>query len=97
MQEQNILNHGLKLWDFKLQGGAMGNYNIRLFRNSLSSYIKQSPIEPEVKLLVLRDLAAQAEKDADEMVVREVAELEEAERLKKNASDKAAEQKESGV
>ena len=73
------------------------NYDIRMFRNSLKAYIKKSPIEPEVKLLVLRDLAAQAEKDADEMVVREVAELEEAERLKKNASDKAAEQKESGV
>lgn len=53
----------------------MGNYNIRMFRNSLSSYIKQSPIEPEVKLLVLRDLTAQAEKDADEMVVREASEL----------------------
>ena len=75
----------------------MGNYDIRIFRNSLSSYIKKSPIEPEVKLLVLRDLTAQAEKKADAMVVREAAELEEAERLKKNVRDKAAEQKESGV
>lgn len=76
----------------------MGNYNIRMFRNSLSSYIKQSPIEPEVKLLVLRDLTAQAEKDADEMVVREAAELEKAAQFKKAAEDKAtAEQKESEV
>lgn len=96
MQEQNILNHGLKLWDFKLQGGAMGNYDIRMFRNSLSSYIKQSPIEPEVKLLVLQDLTAQAEKDADAMVVREASELKKAEQLKKNAGDKA-EQRESEV
>lgn len=73
----------------------MGNYNIRMFRNSLSSYIKQSPIEPEVKLLVLRDLTAQAEKDADAMVVREASELKKAEQLKKNAGDKATEQKES--
>lgn len=73
------------------------NYDIRMFRNSLTSYIKQSPIEPEVKLLVLRDLTAQAEKDADAMVVREAAELEKAEQLKKNARDKATEQKESEV
>lgn len=73
----------------------MGNYDIRMFRNSLSSYIKKSPIEPEVKLLVLRDLTAQAEKDADAMVVREASELEKAEQLKKNAVDKATEKKES--
>jgi hypothetical protein len=73
----------------------MGNYDIRMFRNSLSSYIKQSPIEPEVKFLVLRDLTAQAEKDADEMVVREASELKKAEQLKKNAVDKATEKKES--
>lgn len=75
----------------------MNNYDIRMFRNSITSYIKQSPIEPEVKLLVLRDLTAQVEKDADAMVVREVAELEKAEQLKKNAIDKASEQKESEV
>ena len=68
-----------------------------MFRNSITSYIKQSPIEPEVKLLVLRDLTAQVEKDADAMVVREVAELEKAAQLKKSASDKATEQKESEV
>lgn len=71
------------------------NYDIRMFRNSLISYIRKSPIEPEVKLLVLRDLTTQAEKDADAMVVREASELEKAEQLKKNAVDKAAEQKES--
>lgn len=75
----------------------MGNYDIRMFRNSLSSYIKKSPIELEVKLLVLRDLTAQTEKDADAMVVREAAELEKAEQLKKNAVDKATEKKESEV
>lgn len=75
----------------------MRNYDIRMFRNSLTSYIKQSPIEPEVKLLVMRELTAQAEKDADAMVVREAAELEKAEQLKKNAGDNAAEQKESEV
>lgn len=75
----------------------MRNYDIRMFRNSLTAYIKQSPIEPEVKLLVLRELTAQAEKDADMMVVREATELEKAAQLKKNAVDKAAEQKESGV
>ena len=73
------------------------NYDIRIFHNSLISYIRKSPIEPEVKLLVLRELTAQAEKDADMMVVREAAELEKAAQLKKNAVDKAAEQKESGV
>lgn len=73
------------------------NYNIRMFRNSLTSYIKQSPIEPEVKFLIMRELTAQAEKDADAMVVREAAELEKAEQLKKNAVDKAAEQKEREV
>lgn len=73
------------------------NYNIRMFRNSLTSYIKQSPIEPEVKLLILRGLTAQIEEDADAIIVREAAELEKAEQLKKNAVDKAAEQRESEV
>ena len=72
------------------------NYDIRMFHNSLISYIRKSPIEPEIKLLVLRDLTAQTEKDADEMVAREVAELEKAVQLKRNA-DKASEQKESEV
>lgn len=72
------------------------NYDIRMFRNSLMSYIRKSPIEAEVKLLVLRDLTAQTEKDADEIVVREAAELEKAAQLKRNA-DKASEQKESEV
>ena len=73
------------------------NYDIRMFRNSLTSYIKQSPIEPEVKLLILRGLTAQIEEDADAMIVREAAELEKAAQLKKNADGKAAEQKESEV
>lgn len=74
------------------------NYDIRMFRNSLISYIRKSPIEPEVKLLVLKDLTAQTEKDADEIVVREAAELEKAAQLKRNAVDKAvSEQKENEV
>lgn len=74
------------------------NYDIRMFSNSLISYIRKSPIEPEVKLLVLKDLTAQTEKDADEIVVREAAELEKAAQLKRNAVDKAvSEQKESEV
>lgn len=72
------------------------NYDIRMFRNSLASYIKQSPIEAEVKLLVMRELTAQAEKDADTMVVREAAELEKAAQLKR-AAEKKATQKESEV
>lgn len=74
----------------------MNNYDIRMFRNSLASYIKQSPIEAEVKLLVMRELTAQAEKDADTMVVREAAELEKAAQLKRAAEEKAT-QKESEV
>ena len=74
------------------------NYDIRMFRNSIISYIRKSPIEPEVKLLALKDLTAQTEKDADEIVVREAAELEKAAQLKRNAGDKAvSEQKESEV
>ena len=63
----------------------MSNYDIRMFRNSLSSYINQSPIEPEIKFLVLKDLAAQAEKEADTAVVREASELEKAAELKADA------------
>lgn len=74
----------------------MNNYDIRMFCNSLASYIKQSPIEAEVKLLVLRELTAQAKKDADMMVVREAAELEKAAQLKRAAEEKAT-QKESEV
>lgn len=67
------------------------NYNIRMFRNSLSSYIKQSSIEPEIKLLVLRDLTAQIEKEADAIVVREAAEIKKATQLKKQAEQKESE------
>lgn len=74
------------------------NYDIRMFRNSLSSYIKQSAIEPEVKLMVLKDLTAQAEKEADTMVIREAAELQKASQLKKSAGEKeSVAKKESGV
>lgn len=74
----------------------MSNYNIRKFRSELASYVNQSPIDIEVKSLVLKDLAAQAEKEADAIVAREAAELERATQLKKDAEKKAAE-KESEV
>lgn len=74
------------------------NYDIRMFRNSLSSYIKQSAIEPEVKLMVLKDLTAQAEKEADTMVICEAAELQKASQPEKSAEEKeSAVKKESGV
>ena len=76
------------------------NYDIRMFRNSLSSYIKQSAIEPEVKLMVLKDLTAQAEKEADTMVIREAAELQnqKASQPEKSAGEKEpVVKKESGV
>lgn len=76
----------------------MSNYDIRAFRSSLAQYINQSPIETEVKLLALKDLTTQLEKEADAAVAREVAELEKAAQLKRNAVDKAvSEQKESEV
>ena len=69
-----------------------------MFRNSLSSYIKQSAIEPEVKLMVLKDLTAQAEKEADTMVIREAAELQKASQPEKSAEEKKpVDKKESGV
>lgn len=76
----------------------MGNYDIRMFRNTISSYIKQSTLEPEIKLLVLKDLTAQEEKEADALVVREAAEIERAAQLKQTAEQKkSAVQKESEV
>ena len=68
----------------------MGNYDVRLFRNTLLSYINQSALEQEVKFLVLKDLTVQAKKEADALVVREAAELEKAAQLKKAAEEKAA-------
>lgn len=74
------------------------NYDIRMFRNSLSSYIKQSAIEPEVKLMVLKDLVSQAEKEADTMVIREAVELQKASQPEKSAGEKEpVVKKESGV
>ena len=68
----------------------MSNYNIRKFRSELASYVNQAPIDIEVKALVLKDLATQAGKEADAAVAREVAELERAAQLKKDAEKKAA-------
>ena len=67
----------------------MGNYDVRIFRNTLLSYINQSALEPEVKLLALKDLTVQVEKEADALIVREAAELEKAAQLKKAAEEKA--------
>jgi hypothetical protein len=74
----------------------VSNYDIRKFRNGLATYINQSPIDIEVKSLVLKDLAAQAEKEADATVTREAAELERAAQLKKAAEEKSAEKESEG-
>nr|DAF80318.1 MAG TPA: hypothetical protein [Bacteriophage sp.]DAG65871.1 MAG TPA: hypothetical protein [Bacteriophage sp.] len=73
----------------------MSNYDIRAFRSSLAQYINQSPIETEVKLLALKDLTTQLEKEADAAVAREAAELEKAAQLR--AAKEKATQKESEV
>lgn len=73
----------------------MSNYDIRAFRSSLAQYINQSPIEIEVKLLALKDLTTQLEKEADAAVAREAAELEKAAQLR--AAKEKATQKESEV
>lgn len=73
----------------------MSNYDIRAFRSSLVQYINQSPIETEVKLLALKDLTTQLEKEADAAVAREAAELEKAAQLR--AAKEKATQKESEV
>lgn len=73
----------------------MSNYDTRAFRSSLAQYINQSPIETEVKLLALKDLTTQLEKEADAAVAREAAELEKAAQLR--AAKEKATQKESEV
>ena len=73
----------------------MSNYDIRAFRSSLAQYINQSPIETEVKLLALKDLTTQLEKEADAAAAREAAELEKAAQLR--AAKEKATQKESEV
>ena len=72
----------------------MSNYDIRMFRNSILSYINQSPLPAEVKFLAVKNIASQIEAEANKAVMQEAAELEKANELKKVAEQKkAAEQK----
>ena len=66
----------------------MDNYNIRMLRNSILSYINQSPLPAEVKLLAVKDIASQLEAEANKAVMQEAAELEKANELKKAAEQK---------
>ena len=66
----------------------MSNYDIRMFRNSILSYINQSPLPAEVKLLAVKDIASQLEAEANKAVMQEAAELEKANELKKAAEQK---------
>ena len=54
----------------------MDNYNIRMLRNSIVSYINQSPLPAEVKLLAVKDIASQLEAEANKAVAQEASELE---------------------
>lgn len=66
----------------------MNNYDVRMFRNSILSYINQSPLPAEVKLLAVKDIASQLEAEANRAVMQEAAELEKANELKKAAEQK---------
>lgn len=66
----------------------MNNYDVRMFRNSILSYINQSPLPAEVKLLAVKDIASQLEAEANRAVTQEAAELEKANELKKAAEQK---------
>lgn len=66
----------------------MNNYDIRMFKNSILSYINQSPLPAEVKLLAVKDIASQLEAEANKAVMQEAAELEKANELKKAAEQK---------
>ena len=66
----------------------MDNYNIRMLRNSILSYINQSPLPAEVKLLAVKDIASQLEAEANKAVMQEASELEKANELKKAAEQK---------
>lgn len=66
----------------------MNNYDIRMFRNSILSYINQSSLPAEVKFLAVKDIASQLEAEANKAVMQEAAELEKANELKKAAEQK---------
>ena len=66
----------------------MDNYNVRMFRSSILSYVNQSALPAEVKLLAVKDIASQLEAEANKAVMQEAAELEKANELKKAAEQK---------
>ena len=65
----------------------MDNYDIRMFRNSILSYINQSPLPAEVKFLAVKDIASQLEAEANKAVMQEAAELEKANEPPVDCSD----------
>ena len=66
----------------------MDNYSVRTFRSAIISYINQSQLPAEVKLLAVKDIASQLEAEANKAVMQEAAELEKANELKKAAEQK---------
>lgn len=54
----------------------MDNYSVRTFRSAIISYINQSQLPAEVKLLAVKDIASQLEAEANKAVAQEVSELE---------------------
>ena len=70
----------------------MDNYSVRTFRSAIISYINQSQLPAEVKLLAVKDIASQLEAEANKAVAQEVSELE---RLKQ-AQEAVKEESEAG-
>ena len=70
----------------------MDNYSVRTFRSAIISYINQSQLPAEVKLLAVKDIASQLEAEANKAVAQEASELE---RLKQ-AQEAEKEESEAG-
>ena len=70
----------------------MDNYSVRTFRSAIISYINQSQLPTEVKLLAVKDIASQLEAEANKAVAQEASELE---RLKQ-AQEAVKEESEAG-
>ena len=70
----------------------MDNYSVRTFRSAIISYINQSQLPAEVKLLAVKDIASQLEIEANKAVAQEASELE---RLKQ-AQEAVKEESEAG-
>ena len=70
----------------------MDNYSVRTFRSAIISYINQSQLPAEVKLLAVKDIASQLEAEANKAVAQEASELE---RLKQ-AQEAVKEESEAG-